>query len=52
MESIKTSLNCLKCHDKYIDSRDYVFCTYNGKTKYVGRKKDFELPKWCPKCLI
>jgi len=39
---------CLECGNVYIDCRDLLFCTYKGN-KYVGRKKDYETPKWCPR---
>jgi len=44
----KNKINCLECDDKLIDCRNYVFCNY-GKLKYIGRKKDYETPNWCPK---
>jgi len=44
----KYKINCLECFDKLIDCRDYIFCNYK-KLRYVGRKKDYETPKWCPK---
>lgn len=39
---------CLECGNVYIDCRDLIFCTYKG-TKYIGRKKDYTTPSWCPK---
>lgn len=39
---------CLECGNVYIDCRDLIFCTYKGN-KYVGRKKDYKTPEWCPK---
>ena len=45
---IDKKYKCLECGNVYIDCRDLIFCTYKG-TKYVGRKKDYETPKWCPR---
>jgi len=45
-------MTCLKCSDKYIDCRDYVFCTIEIRgLGYLGRKKELleGSPKWCPK---
>lgn len=48
-------ITCLKCSDKFIDSRDYVFCMLKSSPAngfgYLGRKKEGykKTPKWCPK---
>jgi len=48
-------ITCLKCSDKYIDCRGYVFCILETSPihgfGYLGRKKEGykETPKWCPK---
>jgi len=44
----KNPIKCLECIDKYIDCRDLIFCRY-GELRYIGRKKDYEIPEWCPK---
>jgi len=48
-------ITCLKCSDKYIDCRGYVFCTLETSPihsfGYLGRKEEGykKTPKWCPK---
>ena len=44
---IEKRKECLECGNVYIDCRDLLFCTYKG-IKYIGRKKDYTIPSWCP----
>ena len=52
MAKYKPKRNCFKCDDKYIDCRNYMFCSLKG-LKYIGRKKEHKTtPEWCPKWIL
>jgi len=48
---MKQEITCPKCVNKYIDSRDYVFCALeiNHGFGFLYRKKEGykKTPKWC-----
>ena len=49
---MKQKITCLRCTNKYIDSRDYIFCALetNHSFGFLYRKKEGykKTPKWCP----